>query len=65
MARARMARVSFYRDAKGEWRWSFKAPNGRVIADCAEGYRTYAGCRKGFTALVDYLQVEPIGQEVE
>jgi uncharacterized protein YegP (UPF0339 family) len=30
----------FYRyiDRAGEWRWRFKAPNGRIMADSAEGY---------------------------
>jgi len=27
-----------YEDAAGEWRWRLVAPNGRVIADSAEGY---------------------------
>lgn len=27
-----------YRDARGEWRWTLYAENGRKIADSAEGY---------------------------
>lgn len=27
-----------YIDRNGEWRWRFKAPNGRIMADSAEGY---------------------------
>ena len=27
-----------YQDKAGEWRWKRVAPNGRIIADSAEGY---------------------------
>lgn len=27
-----------YQDHRGEWRWRFKASNGRLIADSGEGY---------------------------
>ena len=27
-----------YQDSSGDWRWSLKAENGKVIADSAEGY---------------------------
>ncbi|HEV7889315.1 MAG TPA: DUF1508 domain-containing protein [Pyrinomonadaceae bacterium] len=33
-----------YKDKAGEWRWSLKAANGRVIADSGEGYRERGGC---------------------
>ena len=33
-----------YKDKAGEWRWSLKAANGRVIADSGEGYRDRGGC---------------------
>ena len=33
-----------YADAAGEWRWRFKAPNGKTMADSGEGYTTLAGC---------------------
>lgn len=31
-------RVTVYRDAGHLWRWTRKAPNGRVVADGSEGY---------------------------
>ena len=33
-----------YKDNAGEWRWSLKAANGRVIADSGEGYRDRGDC---------------------
>lgn len=33
-----------YKDKAGEWRWSLKAANGRVIADSGEGYNDRGGC---------------------
>lgn len=27
-----------WQDAKGEWRWTLRARNGRIVADSAEGY---------------------------
>ena len=27
-----------YEDAAGMWRWRRVAPNGEIVADCAEGY---------------------------
>lgn len=33
-----------YKDNAGEWRWSLKAANGRVIADSGEGYHDRGGC---------------------
>jgi uncharacterized protein YegP (UPF0339 family) len=35
---------SYYKDAKGEWRWRLKASNGRILADSGEGYTTEREC---------------------
>jgi len=32
-------KVQTYIDKAGEYRWRLRARNGRVIADCGEGYR--------------------------
>jgi uncharacterized protein YegP (UPF0339 family) len=34
-----------YRDGAGEWRWRWRAPNGRIVADSGEGYGSYAAAR--------------------
>ncbi len=37
-------RFTIWQDARGEWRWTLKAKNGKVIADCGEGYRSRRAC---------------------
>lgn len=29
-----------WKDAKGEWRWTLRAKNGKIVADSAEGYKS-------------------------
>lgn len=33
-----------YKDAKGEWRWRLIAPNARIVADSAQGYKNKKDC---------------------
>jgi uncharacterized protein YegP (UPF0339 family) len=42
-----VAKFEVYSDSKGEWRWRFKADNGRIIADSAEGYNNKSDCIHG------------------
>lgn len=42
-----MAKFEVYRDQKSEYRWRFRADNGRIVADSAEGYTTRAACDRG------------------
>ncbi len=30
--------IEFYKDQRREWRWRFKAGNGKIIATSTEGY---------------------------
>ncbi len=41
-----------YRDVDGQWRWRAWARNGKIIANCGEGYKRRADCRK----MVDVLR---------
>ena len=43
-----------YRDRAGEYRWRLRAPNGKIIADSAEGYVNKADAERGI-ALVRRL----------
>jgi uncharacterized protein YegP (UPF0339 family) len=36
---------SYYKDARGEWRWNLKAANGRILADSGEGYKRERECK--------------------
>jgi len=40
-----MMRVLLYRDKQGEWRWTLRAKNGRILANCGEGYKNATHCR--------------------
>jgi len=51
-----MLRLVFYRDRRGEWRWRLKARNGRIVADCAEGYRRRGAARRAAARIVDEMQ---------
>ena len=39
------SRYELYEDRADEWRWRLKAPNGEIIADSSEGYKTRGGCQ--------------------
>ena len=39
-----MKKIKVYQDAKGEYRWTYIAANGRKRADSAEGYKTRRKC---------------------
>ena len=45
-----MPKFEIFQDAAGEWRWSLKASNGRIVA-AGEGYKTRAGALRGTGAL--------------
>lgn len=36
--------VELYLDSAREYRWRRKAANGRIVADCSEGYESMAAC---------------------
>ena len=39
-----MAEFEIYKDARLEFRWRFKANNGKILAESAEGYNNWANC---------------------
>lgn len=38
-----------YKDRAGHWRWQLQAANGKIVADCAEGYVNRADAEHGIT----------------
>ncbi|WP_280424083.1 DUF1508 domain-containing protein [Nocardia carnea] len=38
--------IEIYRDGEGRYRWRRVAPNGGIVADGGQGYRTYWGAKK-------------------
>jgi uncharacterized protein len=39
-----MAEFEIYKDERLDFRWRFKANNGRILAESAEGYNNPASC---------------------
>ncbi len=35
-----------YKDARGEWRWSYEASNAKTIAVSSEGYQKRSDCER-------------------
>lgn len=44
-------KLQYYQDRKKEWRWRLEARNGRIVADCGEGYKRRIDCMRGFEAM--------------
>jgi uncharacterized protein YegP (UPF0339 family) len=42
-----MAKFEVYPDKSGQWRWRFRANNGRIVADSAESYVNKTDCNDG------------------
>ena len=40
-----------YIDGKGEWRWRYVAPNGRIMADSGEGYSSLDACNQAIAVI--------------
>lgn len=49
------AKVEFYPDARGEWRWRVRANNGKIVADSSEGYGNKDDAEKGYVLTMNSL----------
>jgi uncharacterized protein YegP (UPF0339 family) len=43
----RLPNFTVYKDRSGEWRWTFTAVNGKVIAVSSESYKRRVDCQRG------------------
>lgn len=46
-----------YIDSKREWRFRLVAPNGRIVADGAEGYKTSRGLINNINRIIEQIQI--------
>jgi uncharacterized protein len=46
------AKFEIYRDAKGEFRFRYKAANGQIVAQ-GQGYSSKQGCLNGIKSIQD------------
>lgn len=42
-----MGKFEVYKDAAAEYRWRLRAANGKIVADCGEGYTAKRDCLHG------------------
>jgi uncharacterized protein YegP (UPF0339 family) len=54
-------RFVVYKDRAGEWRWNFRASNGKKIADSGEGYHNKQDCLHG----IELIKEEASDAEIE
>ena len=47
--------IELFRDAKKEWRFRIKHPNGRIVADSAESYKRIFYCRRNAENLKAFM----------
>lgn len=52
---SKTATIEKYQDKRSEWRWRLRAPNGRIMADSAEGYSTKAGVEQAIRQVIAYV----------
>ena len=57
--------VTFYRDSKGEYRWRLRARNGRIVADCGEGYKTRRGAENGYLVAREVVREATVIEDYE
>lgn len=48
---AHLHQFEIYRDTNDEHRWRLRAPNGKVVADSGEGYKSARSVRTAITSL--------------
>jgi uncharacterized protein YegP (UPF0339 family) len=46
-----MGKFHVFKDKGGSFRWRLVSPNGKIIADSAEGYTTRQACLEGIDAV--------------
>lgn len=59
------AKVHYFKDAEGNWRWNVQAQNGNILADSAEGYERVAFAVNGFHAVCRAVGGNPGNLDVE
>ena len=46
------AKIHFYKDAAGEWRWNVQAVNGRIVGASSEGFVNFRDCKTNLLLLI-------------
>ncbi len=54
------ARVEFYQDNEGKYRWKLKAPNGEIICVPGEGFESRRNAAENYATVRKHLQSSPL-----
>ena len=46
------AKIHFYKDAAGEWRWTVQAANNEIIGASSEGFKNFLDCKTNLLLLI-------------
>ena len=60
---ARVAAFHVYRDNQNQYRWRFRADNGKIVADSAEGYVQKSDCLHGIDIVKKEAPTAPVRDE--
>ena len=60
-----MAKFEIYQDLRREFRWRFKANNGKILAESGEGYSNRANCEHAIIAIRQQVPRAVIIEQVE
>jgi uncharacterized protein YegP (UPF0339 family) len=41
-----------YKDRKNQYRWAFRAKNGKILADSSEGYKNKGDCMSAIQSII-------------
>ncbi|NYT66915.1 DUF1508 domain-containing protein [Alcaligenaceae bacterium] len=52
-----------YKDARGEWRWRFKAANGNIICVSSEGYSSKQSAQHSIESVKKGMPDAPVTEE--
>jgi uncharacterized protein YegP (UPF0339 family) len=55
-----MGKFELYTDAEGHFRWRLRATNGKIIADCGEGYVAKRDCEHGIELVKSLAAEAPV-----
>ena len=51
----------FYRDMMGLYRWSLRAPNGKIFADSGENFKDKDECREAIDRVKESVSTAKVG----
>lgn len=54
--KTKSAKFEIYQDTGGAWRWRLRAVNGRIVADCAEGYAARRNAKRAVMSTLDAVE---------